>query len=315
MSPPIVAITIGDPAGIGPEITIKSLKKISVNKACRPIIIGSRDILLSHNYKIDNFDFIDIPCEDIKKIKVGKYSAASGLMAYKYIVQAVDLAKAGKVKAIVTAPVSKAAFAQAGIKFEGHTELLADLTKSKKIAMLMASDKYRSLMITRHLAMRNIAGELSMENIIEPVLLVNDFIKVKYKIKKPKIAVCSLNPHAGENSMLGSEEEDIILPAVRILKDRHINVDGPLPSDSAWLKMKNGLYDLLVTMYHDQTMIGLKCLNANKIVNITVGLPFIRTSPGHGTAFDIAGCGIADPSSMIEAIKTASLLSKKGGKR
>ncbi|MFC1501457.1 4-hydroxythreonine-4-phosphate dehydrogenase PdxA [Elusimicrobiota bacterium] len=301
MNIPRIGITIGDPAGIGPEVVAKALSRLEVQKICIPVIIGEKKYL---HKKINAF-IIDVPIPSKKKIVSGKYSSLSGISSYKYLVRAVELIKSRQINAVVTAPISKDAFSMAGIQYRGHTELLADFTNTKKYAMLMTAGKFRSVMITRHISVNDIGKNISSSKITDTTLLVNNFLKEKLKIKNVRIGICALNPHSGENGLLGKDEKKFIIPAIKILKNKKIDVTGPLPSDSAWLSMKNGQMDLLVTMYHDQTMIALKCLNDKRIVNTTVGLPFIRTSPGHGTAFDIAGKGIADESSMVEAIKFA----------
>ncbi len=244
-------------------------------------------------------------------VKTGKFSRVTGAMSYLWLKRSIELAKSGRVNAIVTAPISKEALHLAGINYSGHTEILADLTKTKNYAMLMVSESLRAVMVTRHIPLSGVSKEITKEKITSTALLLNGFLRARYKIKNPRIGVSALNPHAGEGGILGSEEGKVIFPAVLELKKKNINVSGPLPVDSAWLKMKEGEFDLLVCMYHDQVMIPLKSICPEKIVNITCGLPFIRTSPGHGTAFDIAGRNIADERPMVEAIKAAVFLSSK----
>ncbi|HBU70025.1 MAG TPA: 4-hydroxythreonine-4-phosphate dehydrogenase PdxA [Elusimicrobia bacterium] len=309
---PIVAITAGDPAGIGPEVTIKALKEPSVYKLCRPVVVGSAGMGLALRAISRRFpvQFVEVLPQGKTKFVPGIESAGTGAASFEYILTAVGLIKSKRARALVTAPISKAAFHMAGKKYSGHTELLAELTKTKNYAMMMAAQNLRAVMVTRHLPVSDVPSSLNADNIIRACLLADDFLKKYFRFRKPRLGVCALNPHAGEGGHLGGEENIIILPAVKRLVKRGLSAQGPLPNDSAWLKMKNGLFDLLVCMYHDQVMTPLKCLAAEKIVNITLGLPFVRTSPGHGTAFDIAGRNIADESSMIEAIKTAALLAR-----
>lgn len=303
---PRLAITIGDPAGIGPEITGKALSERSIYAVCRPLVVGERRFLktLSSLEKRFPLRVVDVPSSG--RIEPGKLSAAAGRAAYGYVLKAVSLVQDGEAEALVTAPVSKEAIVRAGIPFSGHTELLASLTQAPSCAMLMVAGPCRSVMVTRHIPVKKIAAALTTRDIVTTTLQAVRFLEQHARIRRVRVGVMSLNPHAGEGGLLGTEEKTVIRPAIAALRRKGIEAEGPLPPDSAWLKAKNGTYDLLVAMYHDQTMIGLKCLAPEKIVNVTAGLPFVRTSPGHGTAFDIAGTGIADARSMIEAIKTAA---------
>ena len=206
---------------------------------------------------------------------------------------------------MVTAPVSKESFKLAGLKYSGHTEFLGELTRTKNYCMMMICDNINSVMITRHLSISKISAMLTKKDIVSTIKLSADFIKQILK-RSPQIMICALNPHAGDNGILGNDEKKVIIPAIKKLKEKNYNIIGLYPVDVAWQKFLKNKYDLIVAMYHDQIMLPLKILNPKKIVNVTVGLPFIRTSPGHGTAFDIAGKNIADFSSMEEAIIYAS---------
>lgn len=306
MSLPRLAITIGDPAGIGPEITAKALSERSIYRVCRPLVVGDRRFLknLSSLEKRFPLRMVDVPSAG--RITPGRLSAAAGRAAYAAVLKAVSLVQNGEADALVTAPVSKEAIVRAGIPFSGHTELLMELSHVPSVAMLMVAGPCRSVMVTRHLPISRVPAALSTREIIATAVQTVRFLERHAGIRRARVGVMSLNPHAGEGGLLGAEEKTIIRPSVAALRRKGIAADGPLPPDSAWLKAKNGKYDLLVAMYHDQTMIGLKCLAPEKIVNVTAGLPFVRTSPGHGTAFDIAGKGIADARAMIEAVKTAA---------
>jgi 4-hydroxythreonine-4-phosphate dehydrogenase len=308
MTKPSIAITLGDPAGVGYEIVFKAVNSLIVKRVCRPVIFGDRQSLiqaLPKNFKVAmQFEFME--CSNIgNSLKLGVASKKAGIIAVSAINEAVKYCMEAKAHALVTAPVSKESLKMAGVKYPGHTELLAALTNSKKVAMLMACGNIHSVMVTRHIPVSNICGNIKTKDIVETVKLSVHFIK-EAKCKDIKVALCGLNPHAGDNSILGLEEKEFILPAYRILKTLGINITKPLPADSAWLKTKNGQFDLICAMYHDQVMIALKCINASKIVNVTAGLPFIRTSPGHGTAFDIAGKNKADAAAMIESILYAA---------
>ncbi|MDR0617884.1 MAG: 4-hydroxythreonine-4-phosphate dehydrogenase PdxA [Endomicrobium sp.] len=302
MLKPPVAITLGDPAGISYEIVCKAASSLKVQRTCSLVLFGDKQIFNYYSKKYcknkKNFEFI--ATSNLGPVKRSVPSTKAGLISVFAIKEAVKYCLNNKAKALVTAPISKESLKLAGITFPGHTELLANLTNSKKVAMLMACNTILGVMVTRHIPISHITKNLKTKNIIQTILLSIDFIK-KNK-KKIKIALCGLNPHAGDNSILGNEEKKIIMPAYKKLIQLGVHITPPIPADSAWLKTKQGQFDLICTMYHDQLMIPLKCIDASKIVNITVGLPFLRTSPGHGTAFDIAGKNIACPNSMIEAI-------------
>ncbi|MEW6557241.1 MAG: 4-hydroxythreonine-4-phosphate dehydrogenase PdxA [Elusimicrobiota bacterium] len=280
MSKPTIVITVGDPAGIGPEIVKKTVSQKSVLKICNPVVIGS-----SKNF---------VP---------GKHSKKSDVAAVSFLNKAVELVKNGEADAIITAPVSKSAFGRIG----GHTEFLANRFGLKNVEMLMVADNIKVLLLTRHIPLKDVSKNISTKKIAETTIYVCDFIKQFFRIKNPKIVICGLNPHCADNGLIGNDEKQKIIPAIQILKKNGFNVTGPVNPEIAFLS-KNS--DLIVCMYHDQAMLPLKILQPDKIVNVTVGLPFIRTSPGHGTAYDIAGKGIANPSAMIEAIKLAAFLTE-----
>ncbi|MDR3071514.1 MAG: 4-hydroxythreonine-4-phosphate dehydrogenase PdxA [Endomicrobium sp.] len=293
---PRLAITLGDPAGIGCEVVCGAINSLVVRRICSPVVFG--DAYFANYFKNVRF----IASSNISKVpKVGIPSKKAGIIAVAAIREAVKCCLSGIASGIVTAPVSKESFKMAEVGCCGHTELLSVLTKSKKVAMLMVCDNIHSVMVTRHIPISKISKKITTKNIVETVSLVVNFMK-KIGKKNIRIALCGLNPHAGDNSILGFEEKKIIMPAYKILKKSGIGITKPLSVDSVWSKTKNGQFDLVCAMYHDQVMIALKCINASKIVNVTVGLPFLRTSPGHGTAFDIAGKNKADATAMIEAI-------------
>ncbi|MDR1695994.1 MAG: 4-hydroxythreonine-4-phosphate dehydrogenase PdxA [Endomicrobium sp.] len=320
---PRIAITLGDPAGIGSEIVLRAVNSLEVQRVCSPVIFGDEAAVKNYELRITNYDFVST--SNVGKIMLCKPSKKSGIAAFNAIKAAVQFCLDGKAGALVTAPVSKESLKLAGVKYPGHTELLAALTKSRDVAMLMACGEILSVMVTRHIPLSQVSKKLKTADIVKTVRIAADFLSVITTGKAPKqsgavdsalrslnsklplkVALCALNPHAGDNGILGNEEKKIIYPACGLLKKMKIDVSAPIPADSAWLKTKNGEFDLICGMYHDQIMIPLKCIDAKKIVNVTAGLPFVRTSPGHGTAFDIAGKGKADPSAMIEAILFAA---------
>ncbi|MDD5688051.1 MAG: 4-hydroxythreonine-4-phosphate dehydrogenase PdxA [Elusimicrobia bacterium] len=291
MFKPTIAITIGDPSGIGSEIVKKAILDKSILKICKPVVIDT-NFLPSHT----KLEFIP-----------GKPSKKSDKAAISLLNKTIELLKKGCIDATVTSPVSKSAFG----RFRGHTEFFAENFGIKEFEMLMVADDLKILLLTRHIPLKDVAKKLNIKNIVKSIKIVYSFIKDKYDIKNPSVIVCGLNPHCGDKGLVGNEELKIIIPAIKMLKKAGLNISGPVNSDIA---IKNNKHDLIVCMYHDQAMVPLKLLKPDKIVNVTVGLPFIRTSPGHGTAYNIAGKGIADPQSMIEAIKLACLLTRKNKK-
>ncbi|MDR2426375.1 MAG: 4-hydroxythreonine-4-phosphate dehydrogenase PdxA [Endomicrobium sp.] len=304
MSKPRIAITLGDPAGIGPEIVFRAVNSLKVKRVCSPVIFGDRQNLNKYFKSRKNCELIESSFVK-KKIYMGRPSALSGKAALSAIEKAVESCVKGYAEALVNAPVSKESFKLAGSNYPGHTELLADLTNSKEVAMMMVCGKICGAMVTRHIPLSAISSNIKTKDIVGTVMIAHAFFNKRGK-KNIRTVLCALNPHASDNGILGIEEKKFIFPAYEILKKAGIDISKPQPADSAWLKTKNGEYDLICTMYHDQLMIPLKCIDAKKIVNVTAGLPFVRTSPGHGTAFDIAGKGKASPDSIIEAILYAA---------
>ncbi len=293
---PRIAITIGDVFGIGPEITLKAIKEKSITELAKIIVVGDEKFLKA---RIPNVEFLNIPC-NLKKTSPGRPSASAGLASYDFIKAAVKLAIEKKVDAVVTAPVSKVSLRLAGIKYHGHTEMLKDLTTSPEVEMIMVAGKMKSMLLTRHIPISDVPKNISVKKIVSAVKLL-----LEYFGRDIKIAVCSLNPHASDGGIIGGEEKKIIEPAIRVIEKEKVKILGPMPPDVAFLKMSKGCFDFCVAMYHDQAMLPLKVTHPNRIVNVTLGLPFLRTSPGHGTAFDIAGKNLANPSAMIEAVKFA----------
>ncbi|MBN1822730.1 MAG: 4-hydroxythreonine-4-phosphate dehydrogenase PdxA [Endomicrobiales bacterium] len=308
MVAPKIAITMGDPAGIGPEILVRALMYPSVKRALRPVIVGNAEVLKKAGLFRAGFDFelADVKVPGGGKIRFGKPSAVTGRLAYECVVRAAGMAMKREVPGIVTAPVSKEVIKSAGLDFIGHTELIAGIAKVRKFGMMMSAGPYNTVMVTRHVPVAKVSAKLTPGKIAETAVLAESFIRKYAGIRRPRVVVCSLNPHAGDGGLIGNEDEKIVAPAVRVLTRKGIDVSGPMPPDAAWVKMKQGKYDLLVAMYHEQVMIPLKFFAPEKVVNITVGLPYVRTSPGHGTAFDIAGKGVADPGSMAEALLAAA---------
>jgi 4-hydroxythreonine-4-phosphate dehydrogenase len=308
-----IAITIGDPSGIGPEIVLKSLLADEVMRSCRPLVIGSRSVLDTASEKMGiPFDPAAYDVLNTGEIKSGDFARGqatteSGRECVAYIRKAVELAMLRVVDAIVTAPISKEALKIAGFTWPGHTEMLAELTDAKEYAMVLCGGPLKVILTTIHTALRNVPDMITKENVLRTIILAGKACSMM-GIREPKIAVAGLNPHGGEAGIFGEEEIRHIAPAIREAQTAGIAVSGPYPPDALFHKAYHGYFDIIVCMYHDQGLIPLKMIAFDKGVNITVGLPIIRTSPDHGTAYDIAWKGIADPSSMIEAIKLATQL-------
>lgn len=308
-----IAIAIGDPAGIGTEVTLKALLDESVINECNPLIIGDRAVIeeavKAMNIPFDTaiYDILDTKSINDRKFKKCKPTKEGGSACVNYIKKAVELASLGIVDAVVTAPISKESLKMAGFPWPGHTEMLAELTHVKDYAMMLCGGTLKIVLVTTHTAMRNIPKLITKERVLKTIILADRACKMM-GIENPKIAVCGLNPHAGESGIFGEEEIQYIAPAIKDALHKGIPVSGPYPADTLFWKAYNCEFNIVVCMYHDQGLIPLKMTAFDKGVNITIGLPFIRTSPGHGTAYDIAWQGIANPSSMIEAIKVAARL-------
>ncbi len=325
---PLIGITIGDPAGIGSEVTLKCVAHPSVSEICHPLVVGDARLLrrLSDEYRLP-FPFRVIKQRERvdrkltaplllnldnlpPQIEMGSVRKEYGRAAGEYIEVAVSLALKGEIDALVTGPINKKAFRLGGYDYSGHTEYLAALTGSNSYAMMFVAESLRVTFLTTHLSLSEIVHQVKKEKIIPLVRLTNREMK-RFGFSRPRIAIAGLNPHAGENGMFGREEAEEIIPAVKECQKEGIDIKGPYPADVLFSSNKRGeLYDVIIALYHDQGLIPVKLHDFQKAVNITLGLPIIRTSVGHGTAFDIAGKGIADPTNMIEAIKLAVAITR-----
>lgn len=324
---PSIGITSGDEAGIGPEIIVKTLARKNIPRA-RFVIYGSARTIdkvaadlkiklpycLAHSISdIDpkrKINLINCPQKEPAKIAYGKSTVQTARNAFQYITLAAHDALAGKIDAIVTAPISKIAMQKAGINIHGHTDYLARLSRIGNYAMMFVGGGLKVVLATIHIPLKKVPSGVTRENLHDKILLTNTTLKNMFRIKKPRIAVCGLNPHAGEEGMLGSEEREIIIPLLKQLRRRGVDVVGPFPADTVFNRALNREFDVVIAMYHDQGLIPIKLLAFDSGVNMTLGLPFIRTSPDHGTAFDIAGRGIASPNSFAAALKLAITLSR-----
>jgi 4-hydroxythreonine-4-phosphate dehydrogenase len=279
-----IGITAGDPAGIGPEIAFKAMDDSRVRSVCEPVLYGPG-----------------------QSFKPGVLSAEAGRAAYDTIVGAVRDAQAGSIQGIATAPMNKEALALAGLPWRGHTEMLAELTGARRVAMMFWSDTLRVVLATIHIPLAQVPSALTIDSLMAIIELTHRELP-RFGIARPRLALAGLNPHAGEHGILGSEETDVLEPAVARSAKSGIDIAGPFPGDTIFLRAVRGEFDAVIACYHDQGLIPIKMVAFGQAVNVTLGLPIIRTSVDHGTAFDIAGKGIADPESMVQAVLLAARL-------
>ncbi len=282
-----IGITLGDLRGVGPEVVAKALDRWDISRLADFKIIGQPIITSPFTAK------------------------HAGQLSLNYLQTAVDLLKKKEIDALVTAPVSKEAISTVDPTFQGHTEFLAKAFGVKNVGMLFVTDELRTIIVTRHIPLKDVSKTINRQNILSTIQLTHHTLQKQFGIPNPHLAVCGLNPHAGEGGTIGREEIQKIIPAIKQAQRKGIDVEGPFAADTLFSSGNSRRYDAVVAMYHDQGLIPIKTLAFRKAVNLTIGLPFVRTSPAHGTAFDIAGKNIADPSSMCEAIKLAVGLSRK----
>ncbi|MDA0739355.1 MAG: 4-hydroxythreonine-4-phosphate dehydrogenase PdxA [Nitrospirae bacterium] len=331
---PYLAITMGDPAGIGPEIIVKALASSTVWRMCRPIVVGSvpvfeKEVARGHSslgivslkgehipadgkwIAKGHLPILDPLEQPIGRFLMGKAACGPGAASLRCIETAVSLAQHQCVDGIVTAPINKEAIHLAGCTHPGHTELLAHLTKTKDFGMMLLGGPLKILFVTTHLSIRKLPDALTTKGIFKAIQLAHKALREHFQISRPRVGVAALNPHAGEHGLFGNEEHTIIAPAVKKAKEAGIRVLGPLPADTLFGAAVRGDYDVIIAMYHDQGLIPLKTIAFGQCINMTVGLPIIRTSVDHGTAYDIAGKGKADPQSLIQAITLAARLNSQ----
>lgn len=323
MSRPIIAITMGDAAGVGPEIIMKTLGHAELYSRCRPLVIGDAGRLREAAALVGSalrihpverpagaaFTFGTVDCVDLGLIPAGlpfgRLSSLCGHAAYCYIERAVGLAKELEIDAICTAPLNKEALHAGGHRYPGHTEMLADLTGTPEVSMMLVAPRLRVIHVTTHIGLVDAVARINAGLVERTITRAHDTL-VRAGIANPRICVCGINPHAGEHGLFGhGEEEDKIVPAIAATRARGWAVEGPLPADTLFFRTVRGDFDIVVAMYHDQGHGPVKVLGLEAGVNITVGLPVIRTSVDHGTAFDIAGKGVADERSLVEAVSQA----------
>lgn len=320
----IIGIPMGDPAGIGPEITVKSLDKPEIYEVCKPVVIGHSEVLrkalavtntkleineitdpAEGKFKHGIIDVISLENLDVSTLEWGVVQAQAGQAAFEYIEKSVSLANEGKVAAIATTPINKESLKAANVPFIGHTEILAELTNSEDPLTMFEVRSMRIFFLTRHLSVKDAIAEMTKERVSDYLVRCEAALK-QLGVEKPLIAVAALNPHGGENGLFGREEMDEIKPGIDAAVEKGINAVGPVPADSVFHKAILGKYDAVLSLYHDQGHIAAKMADFERTISITNGLPFLRTSVDHGTAFDIAGQNIASSVSMEECIKLAA---------
>ncbi len=325
---------MGDPAGIGPEVIAKALSGGRLRKICRPLVIGSLAVMVRTVktlrlkltvLPIDGHEtpalrpgtvaLLDPLSTPLGRFTPGLAAAETGAASVTFIEKAVKLAQLGCLDGIVTAPINKEAINMAGCRYPGHTELLADLTQAKESGMMIVGGPLRIMFATTHVAIKELPTLLTQARIEKTIRLAHLALTTLFGVKRPKIGVAALNPHAGEHGLFGNEEARVILPAARAAQAQGILASDPLPADTLFGKAAKGQYDGIVALYHDQGLIPLKLVAFGTCVNLTVGLPIIRTSVDHGTAFDIVGKKVADPGSLIEAVTLAARIAQRRVKK
>ena len=331
---PIIGITMGDPAGIGPEIIVKALADTNIYGLCRPVVLGDTEVLSAAILKYrqnlhlhiisgpsevrsipDTIDHLAVSRLKAETIFPGKPTVDGGKAMVASIIRAVDMTRKGEVEAMVTCPISKILMHQAGYPYEGHTQLISHLTHTHDYVMMLAGERLRVALVTLHCPLKDVSAILDQERVYKTIIITAKALKGHFGFKKPRLAVAALNPHAGESGLFGSEEEKIISPAIVRARDESYHVAGPFPADTLFHKAASGQFDAVVAMYHDQGLIPLKLLHFSDAVNVTLGLPIIRTSVDHGTAYDIAGTGQADAASLKAAIRLAVFMVKNSKTR
>jgi len=295
----MIGITLGDPGGVGIEVALKALSDYQRNF----VLFGNKEAITYYSKNLGLRIPKTVKIVNVKgDFYVGKTDKSNGKIAYKSLIKAIKAAKEGSCKAIVTAPINKKALHLAGYKYPGHTEILAEEFSCRKFAMMMVSSEMKIIFLTTHIPFSSIPAVISKELIIEKVRLADKYLKRYWNLQNPSIGILGLNPHAGDSGLFGNEEEKIIKPAIKELQEKGFKIEGPFPADTYWISQDK---DCTLALYHDQGMIPFKIKSFGKGVNVTLGLPVPRTSPDHGTAFDIACKGIANPGSMKEAIRIA----------
>lgn len=326
---PLIGITMGDPAGIGPEIIVKALREKELYEICRPVVIGDQGVL-SAVVSAHSPDFslncvsvdtgVDSEPGRISMIEVsglkeedmipGRPTVDGGKAMVRYILKAADMTLTGQLDAMVTCPINKALMQQAGYAYEGHTQLIAERAGAKDFVMMLAGQRLRVALVTIHCALREVPSMLTEEGVYRTIHITARALREEFGLHDATLAVAALNPHGGESGLFGVEERQVIEPAVKRARREGVHVEGPFPPDTLFFKAASGRFEAVIAMYHDQGLIPLKLLHFSDAVNVTLGLPIIRTSVDHGTAYDIAGKGKADPSSLKAAVRMAATMAE-----
>ncbi len=326
---PIVGVTMGDPAGVGPEVLVQALAGEAVCEACRPLAVGDAAVLSLANemlgtglglhpvqslaearFEAGTLDVLDLANVEWSQLQTGRVSALAGKAAVEYVVRAVQLAQEGHLQALATGPINKEAINQGGYHYIGHTELLNDLMQAQRTTTMLVAGELRVTHVTRHVALRDVAALITTERVLETIAITASGLR-QYGLERPRLGVAALNPHGGEGGLFGQEEMLAIAPAVQQAQQQGIDARGPYPADSIFFRAIAGEFDAVVAMHHDQGHIPVKVHDFEGSYTVTLGLPIVRTSVDHGTAFDIAWQGLASPRSMVEAVKAAARLAQE----
>ncbi len=309
MAQPTLAFIAGDPGGIGPEIAVKAMRDRSVRRACRPIAVGPRAVFKRAGWRpglAPLIDFGGLPGRTARRP-----TAAGGRLSYEVFRHCLRLAARGIIDGMVTAPVSKEAWRLAGVRSRDQTALIQEETDSPGAGMMLLGDGLRAVLVTRHIPLRKVPDAVDRKAVVAAARLAHGALRGCLGVKRPRLGLCALNPHAGEEGLIGGEERTRLTPAAEGLRRRGMRLDGPLPADAAWAAHAAGRYDALLALYHDQALVPLKLRAGFAVVNWTIGAPVVRTAPGHGTAFGIAGKDAADPAGMIAAALLAARVSRR----
>ena len=330
---PIIGITMGDPVGIGPEVALKALSHRSLYDICRPLVLGDIQVLTGINhwlrsglairgvedpraglYQWGSIDVTALSDLDYSHLQPGRPTRATGLAMVKYVKKGVQWAMEGLIHGLTTCPINKMAMQAAGFTFDGHTELLAEHTRTSDCIMMLAGSSLRVALVTIHIPLAQVSRNLSTDAVLKTIRITEEALRSSFGISKPRLAVAALNPHAGEDGLFGDEEIRIISPAVRHANEAGVDVSGPYPPDTLFYRALEGTWDAVICMYHDQGLIPFKMVHFHDGVNTTLGLPIVRTSVDHGTAYDIAGTGRAEPGSLVAAVRMAAHQAKQRAK-
>lgn len=326
---PTIAVTMGDPCGIGPEVIVKGISKMNPSRFCRPFVTGNAEwmsqaaarfapglsirpiqSLSEARFKEGELEVLDTAREDFSQLQYGVPHPSAPSAALSAITEAAEMALRDEIDGITTAPIHKDQMKTIGFAFPGHTEFLADIAKAERVGMMMVGGGLKIMLATIHLPLKEAIVQTRKKPLLEMIRLTASGLKRDFGLQNARIAVAALNPHAGERGLFGEEEKEEVIPAVEMARAEGINASGPYPADTLFYKLKQGQFDAVVALYHDQALIPIKLLAFGGAVNVTVGLPFIRTSVDHGTAYDIAGKGIADPGSFQAALTLAAQMAE-----